>query len=96
MTEPRKRGRRPGFKESEPRAGSLQARLAALALGAVEWIETDPNGYGHIMRTATLPDSRRTLAMQGRRFSCALHRAIPIAGAVDSPMPLLVRVQRVD
>lgn len=25
-----------------------------------------------------------------------LHRAIPIAGAVDSPMPLLVRVQRMD
>ena len=48
MTEPRKRGRKPGFKESEPRAGSLQARLTAL----------EP-------------------------------------GAVDSPMPLLVRVQRV-
>ena len=41
MTEPRKRGRQPGFKEFKPRAGSLQARLAALAPGAARVQRTD-------------------------------------------------------
>jgi len=41
MTELRKRGRQTGFKESEPRTGSLQARLAALAPGAARVQRTD-------------------------------------------------------
>lgn len=92
---PRRRGRPPGKREA-PRADSLQHRLSALEVGAVDWVETTPDRYGQIMRAATLPDARRTASMQGRRFTCTLFRAFPVAGSVESPGAVLVRVQRIE
>lgn len=89
------RGNQPGSKRQNPRAGSLQARLALIPPGGVEWLESTPEGYGSIMRCATLPDARRTEAMQGRQFTCSVWRALQVQGGVDSPAVVLVRVQRI-
>jgi hypothetical protein len=88
---PKKRGRKPGV-GSGPRADSLHAKLAPLAVGESLWFETTAEDYVKLQRQATMA-SRFPIAHKERRYTTATFTAVRVDRLGD--VRVLVRIERI-
>lgn len=95
-TPAKRRGRRPGTPNrapSAPRAGSLNAQLAGIALGGYLYLEVEPDGVQPLQARVQLA-SRYPDSMRGWRFTVAAYTAVRASALGD--VRVLVRVERVE